>query len=709
MTPPARPARRPAALAALLCAVAGVVAPSGDALAQAENERLTVQVAVEEISPYLSPEGSLVLRARLVSRSSIALDRVQVRIRVDDAVRSRSELQQLAGSPPDDADFLTVDDELVPDELSPGDVAEIDLRIPAESPELRRLFGSGNGVHPLRIEVRARGAGSTRTRVGVADTFLPWWTADTDRTRIAWLWPLVSDDHRGADGRFVDDDLAEEISDDGRLDTLLTLGTAAAPTTPVTWVIDPLLAESVAAMSRGYDVPRKGGSTEGAGQPAATAWLTAARAALADGRTRTVALPYADPDIAALTRAGLRDVVGNAIRTGRSVLNDVGLPQGDLRVSWPPDGAVDVPTLGVLASNGIRDVIVADTGLESADDNTNATPSAASSLDGATATPLTAIAADSALSALVAEGPAAGGTAEGTRLALQRVLAETAFFTLERPSVSRDLVIAPPRLWNPSRPFAAGLLALSGEVPWLRPDVISNVAQRPRDDVERFLSYTGVARERELPAGLLESSTVEREQVERYRSILVPGSGDTATGSLPDRLELALLRSTSARFRDDLDGAGDLLSDVRDVLSSHFEKVSVAQGGVITMGGDTARLPITIVNDLDATVRVQVRIDSRNRLSLPDGEVRTEVVPPGRRQLQVSAQAQVPGDFIITVALATPDGRALPGEPTTLRVRSSAYGKVALAVTIGAFVLLLLGSAARLIRRRRTASTEPQP
>ena len=38
---------------------------------------------------------------------------------------------------------------------------------------------------------------------------------------MAWLWPLTERPHRDADGAFVDDDLATEISADGRLDRAL--------------------------------------------------------------------------------------------------------------------------------------------------------------------------------------------------------------------------------------------------------------------------------------------------------------------------------------------------------------------------------------------------------------------------------------------------------------------------------------------------------
>lgn len=707
--PPCRSVRALLAAAAVLVLAAAVGIGGVAALpaaAQDSDQDLPVHVFVEEISPFLTPDGVLTIRARLLSRSAETLDRVQIRLRVGDAVGSRSELQQLARTPPTDSDFVTVNDlvpdGVVPEELSPGDVATVDLRLPADDQRIARLFDDRNGVHPFRLEVRARAGTSTRSRVGAADTFLPWWPEPTERTRIAWLWPLTATDARGPAGRLTDDRLADDLAD-GRLALLVDVAASAVARTPVTWAIDPALVENVASMANGYVVRRDdGSSTEGSGQLAATEWLAATRAALADPRGRTLALPYADPDITALTRAGQRDVVNIALQTGREVLTDNGFTTSQSRLAWPPEGAVDVPTLGVLAAAGARDVVVSASTLQDDDDEGNATPSAATALDGAAPGTVTAVATDAELSRLVAEGPAAGGTAEGTRLALQRVFAETAFFTLERPSQSRDLVVAPPRRWDPARPFAAGLLDLSASVPWLRPDVIPNVAMRPRDDVDRFIAYSGADREREVPPTVLAAVRVERDRVERYRSILAP-IADSGADPLPDRLERALLRASSARYRDDVSAGRSLVAGVRTLLTEQFGKVSVAGGGLITMGGDTARLPITLVNDLDTTVRVQVRIDSRNRLTLPEGEVRTEVVAPGRRQLQVSARALVPGDFTISVALSTPDGRPLPGDPTLLRVRSSAYGKVALAITIGAFVLLLLGSATRLLRRRRAA------
>lgn len=699
-----RPARRVIVLTAA-SAAAGALA-AGDlrpALAQTDPAALSVRVAVQEMPAYLTPGEPFTLRARLVSDGSDSLDRVQVRLRVGEAVGSRSELAQLARTPPVDGAIVPFDDGTIPEEIAPGDVTSLDVELPGDA--LARVLGTTNGVHPVRIEVRARSGSGRRVTVGVADTFLPWWPEATATTRIAWVWPLTAAHTRGGDGRFLDDSLADELDDEGRLDTLLSVAAAAVDRTPVTWAVDPALVDAAAQMTGGYAV--RGATdkraTDGVGAEAADRWLREARAALSDPRSRTLALPYGDPDVAALTRAGLRDLTGAAIDTGRRVLTEHRFPAGERDLAWPPEGAVDVPTLGVLAVHGARSVVLSGPNLQLADDDeSNATPSAASTLAGAATATLTALAADHQLAQLVADGPSAGGTAEGTRLALQRVVAETAFFTLERPSQSRDLVVAPPRGWNPTGPFAAGLLDVSSRVPWLRPDVLTNVASRPRDDVERLLSYTSADRERELPGAVLTSARAERDRVEQYRALLVP-SREEPPDRLADRLELALLRATSAGFRAAPQAARELVDDVRDLLSDRFGKVTVAHGGLITMGGDTARLPITLVNDLDHTVRVQLRIETRNRLALPDGPVRDEVVAPGRRQLQVRAQALVPGDFVISVSLATTDGRRLPGEPTTLRVRSSAYGKVALAITIGAFVLLLIGSVTRLLRRRRSA------
>ena len=700
-------ARRTTTAACAGVAILVTSAPLTPASAQAESAAGAVRVAVQEMSAFLAPGGRFTLRARLVSDAQEHLDRVQVRLRIGRAVGSRSELQQLARTPPADGSIVEVDDEDVPDELAPGDVAPLDLDIPAE--DLGRRLGSANGVHPIRIEVRARVGSGSRVRVGTADTFLPWWPQPTEATRVAWVWPLTAGDRRGGDGRFISDRLAEELDTDGRLDTLLRVAARAADRVPLTWAIDPALVEAAADMADGYSVRRGRRTSEGGiGADGAARWLDGARAALSDRRSRTLPLPYGDPDVAALTRAGLRDMIGSAIDAGQRLLAANRFTNTVPDLSWPPDGAVDVPTVGVLTATGVRTLLVSDASLQAAEeDASNATPSAATTVEGAAATPVTVLAADGELSRMVGSGPAADGAAEGTRLALQRFVAETAFFTLERPSQSRDLVVAPPRTWNPSRAFARGLLDLTAAVPWVRPDVLTNVATRPRDDVDRFLTYPAAARARELPGAVLTAARVQRDRVEQFRSILVP-TRDERPDPLPERLELALLRAASARFRDEPDGARALVTEVRDLLTDRFGKVSVAQGGLITMGGDTARLPITLVNDLDRTVRVQVRIETRNRLSLPEGAVREEVVAPGRRQLQVAARALVPGDFVVAVSLAAPDGTPLPGQPTTLRVRSSAYGRVALAITIGAFVLLLLGSAARLLgrRSRRRGSAE---
>ena len=112
-----------------------------------------------------------------------------------------------------------------------------------------------------------------------------------------------------------------------------------------------------------------------------------------------------------------------------------------------------------------------------------------------------------------------------------------------------------------------------------------------------------------------------------------------------------------------------------------------------------------MVNSLRQAVRLRLRIDTGNRLELAQGNrIELARVNPGSVTIDVEGKALQGGQFTIDLHLETPDGTALAPRPVALRVRSTAYGRVALYITVGAFVLLLIGSASRLLRRRRLAS-----
>ena len=92
-----------------------------------------------------------------------------------------------------------------------------------------------------------------------------------------------------------------------------------------------------------------------------------------------------------------------------------------------------------------------------------------------------------------------------------------------------------------------------------------------------------------------------------------------------------------------------------------------------------------------------------------------EVPPLGRRQVRVSAEVTRSGQFTVQAAVRTPDGELL-GQPSRLRVRSTAYGTITVWLTASAGILLVVLAGRRVVRRirgeprsRRPGPVPPEP
>jgi hypothetical protein len=129
---------------------------------------------------------------------------------------------------------------------------------------------------------------------------------------------------------------------------------------------------------------------------------------------------------------------------------------------------------------------------------------------------------------------------------------------------------------------------------------------------------------------------------------------------------------------------------------------------IITLASRRGTIPITISNGLDQAVRVRLRVAADSaRITAPDTAVHTV---DARRNVTESVTAVVnqAGLFPVTAQLLTPDGRPY-GQPVQLRLRSTAYGELALGITGGALAVLLIAVVVRLFRRgaraRRAAAS----
>jgi hypothetical protein len=519
------------------------------------------------------------------------------------------------------------------------------------------------------------------------------------------VWPIVDRPHRSVGSTWLDDGLTAELGAGGRLATLVDAAANAAgqrpdrrrttvQNVPVTWAIDPMLVDDVDAMRTAYKVPSNGQEVAGRGVADAQSWLNSLRSATS-GST-VLALPYGDPDVAAEVQAGLTTLLGLASRGGRDLISRQLPGTSILNADWPPGGFLDERSLDALIGNGITSVVLSDLALPPAGGEPNETPSAHASLNTDAGT-IDAALADSTLSSAVNDGASAGAD---SALVIQRVMAETLMIEAEAPSDQRDIVITPARRWDPSLAFAGGLLADTGQVPWLQPVTLGQVYRSPvYTKVQRSpLVYPGSARRAQLDPSYMDTVGSLQQSVSELASILPTGPPSTAVAAPYDS---ALLRAVSSAWRSNPGPRAEELFAIQRQVGRAMSQVRIASrpGSHITLTSHGGQFPVTITNDLDVPVRVVVELQKNLRLTFDNGGRQQRTVPAHQAvAVDFKATAKTSGVFPIKVQLLTPDGHAY-GPIVQLYVQSTVYGTITLVITGAAMAALLVAVGVRLGRR----------
>jgi hypothetical protein len=724
---------RRAALAAASILLSLLPAALAASPAPPVSDQLAIRVVVDTVSPFvLRPGEPVLLTGSIVNDSDQTLAAVHLRTRAQTRpVVTRSGLAQaltstdpLGGDPVQDID------------LHADVAAHSSLPWSATMPP-DTVGGSTHGLAVFLLGAEARGRlGDSGERTTVARTRLPMPFVAPDARfrpdRLAILWPLVETPRRGPSLAYLDDDLAHSLSASGRLSTLLGAGSTARPTTvtgrgvaapaaplPLTWVVDPALLQGAADLADGYRVVSGRGTRQGDGDAAASTWLQKATGVLkvAADDQRLLTLPYADPDLEALRRNGLGTDVGVAVRRGAEQVKDVlGVNAAD-EVVWPPGSRITPETLDLLATSKVSELLLSGDALPptEAPNHTPGARAVVQSSAGAMPVLLSDPVLDAVLAAGVADpdpsgGLAADGEPPSVAALVQRFLAETAMISAELPSRSRDFVTAPPRRWNPLPDFVSRLVNRIGDVPWLDLTPLDDLRSGPVDELTRDgLSYPASLQRSELSSTYLTQPQVGvaalRGRLRDLRSVL----GDqAATATLP--YDLALLRSESSQWREQPTVGQRVRHATASSLIADSRRVRIASAGLITLASQRGTLPITLENELDYPVSVRLRLStpSRARLTAPEGQLRT-IEAHRKRTLQVDAKAFTAGVFTVKAQLVTPDGQPY-GDPVQLRVRSTAYGAIAVLITTGGLVVLAVAIVVRLTRRiLRARRRTPEP
>ncbi|WP_347755118.1 DUF6049 family protein [Agrococcus sp. ProA11] len=312
-----------------------------------------------------------------------------------------------------------------------------------------------------------------------------------------------------------------------------------------------------------------------------------------------------------------------------------------------------------------------------------ATPSAHVSVDG-----VDVLAADAELQELV-HAAGAADTLESSAVRAQ-IVALLATITRERPSDPRTLAAVLPAT---SSGDTAALLADLAEARFVETaglDAALLVPQREAslatiDDPERGAG-----------AELVSAALEQEAAVASIVSIV-----DEPTTLLAE-LRLALLAALPSAGRPVTDADRLATASLADSLNEVRTAVQIVGGSDIHAVGESVGLPITITNRLEVPANVVLTLRPTNALvSVDQPRVEVTVAPESQQRVQVPIDVVGTGTLWMIVQLHTPDGVPL-GEMQRLRISAQPTIEVAVAWTIGAAIVLLLGFGIfRSIQKRR--------
>jgi hypothetical protein len=608
--------------------------------------------------------------------------------------------------------------------LAPGAVAAFTLLIPANAISHAQSFA----VLRLRIEVTGTSPAGVQQSGGV-HTFLP--TLATIKAfepmSIAWLVPLTLDPDPALLGPPSPARAAawnRAIGPGSRLDRLIQ-GTKNAN---VTWAIDPALLgpqETPPAVDASATQPPQTPSTSqppspgGAAIPDPVAAATAALAARlkeAAPRHTLWALPYADPDLAALLPYESGNQVLNAVMSHPSTL-DVAVGPARADIAWPVAGTLTPQSQSRLqrafASTGLAATVISASSLSNHNDSTsNASRKALSGL------PLLAF--DDSLSRTFSQTSSRAAGA----VTIQRFLADSMALLGERPGTrDRSVLIAEPRTFAGDPTVLRSLFAAVAKAPWLTPAtserLLAASKKLPPEAIDKGTSGTsgtatapvptpGPTARDPLDPGTSPLTPFQLARIPRTLSEIGGIASILSDGRLfTDTWTDAQVQKLSTRWRDHPEALTAIDADTRAAISYVSRNVRVAPSEV-NFFADRGVMQVTVVNDLGVPIH-----DVRLTLSPAQPRLRIER-QPGPLRIGAKARATVPlrvtsiaaGLVNVDALLTTPNGTPL-GQDTSVKVRVQPPATWIYWVLGGlAGIVLVLGTQ-RSLRRGSTRASRP--
>ncbi|MFI6604359.1 DUF6049 family protein [Nonomuraea sp. NPDC050536] len=545
------------------------------------------------------------------------------------------------------------------------------------------------GVYPVSVEVVQFGYQVIAEQRSVI-TYTPTTPGQKQqKARLAVALPVIDQPHRSDDAHFVDDKLVTALGQKGTLTNLAKIAKTAPKS--VTWFVDPGLLDDLNQMSSPYTVrmTKKGDQSKPASQEAKL-WLDTMRAELA--KSPIAALPYADPDVAALAHQGLDTQTGKALTLGGQKARQL-FKRDDIQtaMNWPVDGALDADALDLLSVGGVKSVLLNSANVPTQQQVTS-TPDAAATLD-TVGGPVTALLADPDLGHTFEFEP--GGQAS-TTLNKLRFIAETAMIAGEPGQTTpRSIVVAPSRRWNPNPTLVKTLLKTADKLPWLQLTPLASIKPGKTQVPRAGLTYTEQNRKDELGSKYL-TPIKELAADAALTSQITVTKGDSA-------FDAAVLRAASSAWRNTTRAGRAVTKQVQATVTDTLGRIQITGADrPRSLAGSDGQVPISVRNSGTQKISlfIEVKSNDRDMLAVDFKQLEPLTILPGQSGgVQVTMTAKSSGDATVMVQLRTSDHQPY-GKPVKLTIRTTGYTGIALVIVGAALAVMLAAVVTRILRRR---------
>ena len=643
------------ALLLIVALLATLLAPARAATA--------VQVELRELSPEFLTANQAVTLTLDVTAETATTTTVAVWVS-ESALVGRSQVQEAL----DDALAVAFE------QVASAEVALVEgsnsvtLTIPAAT-----FRGKSAGVYAMDLRVLG---GDNR------QVLLPLWRAGASKPlSVVTLMTLAATPTKVGDDTFTNDAGVEQFSTEGNLLAVLR---GAADAQGVSWLLDPDTVVSAQALADGGTVlnPERHGS-RGEVSAGASQWL--AELAPATTGDPVYLTNYAGADISGLVKHRLFGVAQAALRQSAETRELI--------------GRADLATAVVARSGDFTDRTWA--WLASQPVYLNVLSSQRWVADSNTYTPSGVVTDPNGELALVVDRPASRALTlsmrsnSHTAVYRQSLYADLLITALERPNDQRVLALLPRVVTEglDAEATAAALEAL--RLPWVKATLpAAAIAAGATTDRTRITEPIGAAFNDRFASSI--------RKFDQRRRALTTLIGETAHNRALMAAELrvasSLYTAATQRYQLRANSFGELGLVER--------AVRIVSSGSVVFPGESGVVPITILNDLDVPVSVELVATGLPAVRVQPAEVDTIEIGAGKRKsIEIPTKLIGSDTAFVQLQLMTTDGRKL-GELVTIEVASSAYSRAA-AVFVGvAFALLLALIVVNTVRRVRVRRRE---